>query len=235
MGSDMEITGMAKYKGNKDYHAYFNNGGVIASVYSGLEDDMRCVWEELENRMGLSKSQGGALQIRDLRQLLAESLGAVITSKKSLFQMLVGIVKVGEQPLFLRVHGKRISPAKEWELIGAGDCELTRYLTSLMHYTNLTNQQAALWASHIVSTANLFVQSVGQGIRLSILDPRGTVHYMDGTMFSKSTDIIDKFIGHMWSIVCNLNISEDQCAKLLQEFSAQVLAARKKVPTIMKN
>jgi hypothetical protein len=42
LGSDMELTGVEKYRGNKHYYKYFDKDrGVVAAVYAGSEDEMR--------------------------------------------------------------------------------------------------------------------------------------------------------------------------------------------------
>ncbi len=234
LGSDMELSGIAKYKGIKDHFAAFAPDGLIASVYAGSEDDMRCVWEEIEDRIETQKNQGASMSVRDVRVILSDSLAAVITDRKSKFQMLVGIAKNNEQPLFLRVLGKRASPAKDWEIIGVGDCELTRYLTSLLNHPNLTNYQAALWASHIISVANSFVQGVGQGIRLTVLMPRGAIQYMDGDIFSKKMDLVDSYVGGAWFDFCNVELSQDDYETKLHAFTTSILAARGGIPLVIR-
>jgi hypothetical protein len=231
LGSDMELTGSAKYAGVKDYYKWFaGQKGVIASIYSGREDDMRCVWEELGNRIEVKEKGGLTLEQKDVRIILSESLDAVPIDRKSQFQMLVAITKQEKEPMFLRVLHKRVSPATSWEIIGRGDCELSRYLTSWMK-TDLTQYQAVLWSTHLVNTAKSFVQYVGQGIRISVIKG-GTVAYMDGDIFSQKLAMMDAYIGGLWRDFCNLELSQQEYEMRLQAFTIGACGARGGIPKL---
>jgi hypothetical protein len=231
LGSDMELTGVAKYPGLKDYFKWFDEQkGLAAAVYSGIEDDMRCVWEELGKRIQLKENSGIKLEPNDVRAILSESLTLVITDPKSQFQMLVAITKPAHQPVFLKVFRKRISPATSWEVIGA-DCELTRYLISFMR-ADPTKYQALLWGTHIVNTACSFAQYVGQGIRLSIVKD-GRVEYVDGDIFSRKLSTMDAYIGGLWFDFCNAEMPQQEFEARLQAFTSSILTLRGGIPKIL--
>lgn len=234
LGSDMELSGVAKYKKAKDYFGSFNRGaGVVAAVYSGIEDDMRCVWEELEDRLEARKS-GTPLSVRSVRAILAESLTAVITDRKSKFQMLVVISNLGEKPKFLRVFGKRLTPARDWEIIGVGDCELTRYLTSQMDNPNLTVYQAALWTSYVINVASSFVRDVGQGIRLTVMNSNPNIQYFDGKIFADRLDDIDRFIRAIWSDFCNAEMDENEFRTRVSSHADNISRLRGRIPLVIR-
>ena len=231
LGSDMELTGTAKYAGLKDYYRWFDEQkGVIAAVYAGLEDDMRCLWEELRTRIEAKEKSGLKLEQKDVRAILSESLDAVTIDRKSQFQMLVAITKQEKQPIFLRVFHKRVSPATSWEIIGRGDCELSRYLTSWMK-TDLTKHQAVLWSTHIINMAKNFVQYVGQGIRLSVVKD-GRVACMDGDIFSQKLSTMDAYIGGLWLDFCNVELSQQEYEMRLQAFTSSVCGVRGGIPKV---
>jgi hypothetical protein len=164
LGSDMELTGVEEYRGNKHYYNYFDKDrGVVAAVYAGSEDEMRCLWEELSNQIESHQSTE-PLQIRSL---LEQALQNSILDPDSQFQMLVAISHPDHnqdflkqsQPYFFRIFKTRVTPAKGWELIGGADCGLTRYLTS-MQTQDISVSQAFLSAIRVIGLANRFVQGV---------------------------------------------------------------------------
>ncbi|MGO9641301.1 MAG: hypothetical protein ACLP1Y_08370 [Candidatus Acidiferrales bacterium] len=229
LGSDMELTGVAKYKGVKDYFKWFDGQkGVLAAVYAGVEDDMRCVWEELKNRMEAKENSGEMLGSADVRVILAESLSSVIVDAASEFQMLVAITAREKPASFLRVLGKRVSPATSWEVIGRGDCELSRYLMDCMK-VGLTKQQASLWATHIISTAISYVQGVGQGIRLSVVQD-GRVERVGANLFSQYLAEMDGYVAGLWFELCNLDTSPNTFSERLQAFTTAISKVRDKIP-----
>jgi len=234
LGCDMEMTGVAKYPGIKDYFKWFaRDSGVIAAIYSGNEDDMRCVWEEVEDRIDAKEKESASLEIKDVREILAESLAVVITNRKSTFQMLVAISKDTEgQIQFLRVFGKRVSPAKSWEIIGKGDVELTRYLAHLMP-RNVNQHQALFWTAHIINTANKFVQGVGQGIRLSVVSP-ARVHHLYGSLFTEQLAIAESQIAGIWMNLCNIELSREEFSKYCQSFAVVISELKGNIPRVLQ-
>jgi len=232
LGSDMELTGVAKYPGTKDYFTMFKEHGFVAAVYSGDEDDIRRVWQRVENKIKAGQKVG-VLEGLDVRRYIEETLASTITDKKSQFQMLVAIVGEEESPIFLRTFGKHTSPARGWEIIGRGDCELTRYLTGLMNHPSLTDYQAAIWAAHVINVANSFVQGVGQGIRLSVVYRDGRIQYMDANIFAEKTAEADRYVGGMWFDFCNTAISQEEYDMRLRAFTSRISAVRGGVPKIL--
>ena len=234
LGSDMELTSAAKYKGTKDYHAYFGSASTVAAVFAGTEDDMRCVWEDFQKRINTELLTQKSLDIEDVRSLLSSALSANITDPKSKFQMLVGIAKEDRHTQFFRVFRKRIVPARGWEIIGYGDSELARYLTSQMSHTSLTPYQAVLWTAHIINIANRFVQSVGQGIRITVLNQRAQMQYLDGEMFAHVMDTMDKNIAGMWFDFCNETLSKDEFIRRQTAFDLAAYRLRDQIPKAIK-
>jgi hypothetical protein len=225
LGSDMELTKTAKYKGSKDHFKWFNRDtAVIAAIYSGSENDMRCVWEQVEN--AITERAGELLGATEVRFVLQESLSLVITDPDSTFEMLVAISLHGEGPLFLRIAGNHIAPARDWELIGGGDVELSRHLTSLMNFgALLTRSQSVMWGTYIIGKATDFVQGVGQGIRLSIVID-GRVHYLDGDIFGPKMKSLEEYVSGVFHDFCNLDLAPDELRKRLDNFPTALLHLR---------
>jgi hypothetical protein len=233
LGCDMEMTGVAKYPGIKDHFKWFARElGVIAAIYSGGEDDIRCVWEEIEDRIDAKEKDGTSLEIKDVREILVESLAVVITDRRSTFQMLVAISKREGQIQFLRVFGKRVSPAESWDIIGRGDTELTRYLAHLMPKA-VNQHQALFWTAHIINTANKFIQGVGQGIRLSVVSP-GRVHHLYGSLFTDQLAIAESQIAGIWMNLCNIELSREEFSKYCQSFAGVISELKGKIPRVLQ-
>lgn len=231
LGSDMELTAVAKYKAVKNNMKWFDieSGqakGVFASVYAGKEDDMRNVWENFEREIDQQEKTQSHLSCSDVRGILEKALKVVQFRD---FQMLVGITKETEQPIYLRASYRTTAPAQNWEVIGGGAVELTRYLIELMNYAHLTVEQAVLWTIYMIHTASSYVQGVGQGIRITIND-NGRVHLFDGDIYSANLSTFRDYLSGMWFDFCNLTLSEGEFAKRLDSFRSASIALRRKMP-----
>jgi len=238
LGSDMELTGVARFKGHKHFIQYFDkNKGVAIAIYSGLENDIRCVWEEFEERV--KREAQRALTVPEVRKFLAAALKEVLGNRKSHFQMLVAIAHPDHnpnffgdpQPAFFRVHGSRITPAKDWEIIGAGDCELTRYLTQVMS-RELEPRQAALWMTHIIGLSNKLVPTVGQGIRIISISGAGKFQVADGSPYAQKLDELDEVFAELWADLYEPYLSEEQLEGRIKSFVKDAMRIRKETVRI---
>lgn len=227
LGCDMEITGVAKYTGNKDNYKWFDNeNGVIASVYSGKEDDIRNVWEHLAEKIQERNDNGDTLGVKGVRTILEESLDA---AKSKDFRMLIGITKHGDTPSYLRVTYRTPAPAQNWEIIGGGDVELSRYLVDLMNHPMLTAEQAILWGLHIIKTASSYVQGVGHGIKMNVIE-EGRVYGFGPDLFLTQLRTFEDYIAGLWSDFCNLSLSESEFKLSVDAFRIGTLALKEKLP-----
>jgi len=235
LGSDMELTKVAKYKGRKHFFKHFDGvEGRIFATYAGLEDDMRCVWEELEN--GIEEAEKvKPLTLKGARTVLEEAIRKVIRDKKSSFQMLVGMghskndAFIGP-PTFFRCHGPRLVPGRNWEIIGAGDCELTRYLTDLIHPPNPNLQQAALWAAHIIRISNSFVQTVGQGIQLTAIGFDGNYEIFNADGWMPQLKDMESLVGRLWTDIYDTTLPQDEFEENIQNILELIVKKRKLLP-----
>jgi hypothetical protein len=229
LGSDMEITKTAKHRARKDFQKWFNDEkGIIAAIYSDSENDMRCVWEQIENELKATKNVLNAWNVRDILQ---KSLNIVINDPaNSQFEMLVVISLEGEAPMFLRISRNKIAPAKDWELIGGGDVELSRYLTNLMNFGRSLNQsQAVLWGTYIIETASDFVQGVGQGTSLLVFkDAR--LHRVSGNVFGPMMKTLEVYISNLFRDFCNLELPEGDFEVLIQNLPKAITQLRGCMP-----
>jgi hypothetical protein len=239
LGSDMEMTGVAKFKGNKHYFKYFDSSqGVMAAVFSGVEDDMRCVWEELEEHVDTAPKEK-PLDVLGARNALTQALGKVIKDENSRFQMLVGIGHPENEPAifnkteFFRVSGVRVVPANSWEIIGAGDCELNRYLTSVMDARYIGLYQALLWTAHAIRLSNSFVQGVGQGIQITIVRRDGKLHSLDGELFAPKMSELESSFAGLWADICDLEMPQEEFKQRLKNFSDAVVRNRELLPKVL--
>jgi hypothetical protein len=237
LGSDMEMTGggTLKYRGSKDHWGWFDGeDGTIAAVYAGLENDMRAVWEKLEEGIYARQSDTSVIGVKGVREVLEHAVDEVIGKKKSSFEMLVGISKKQELPLFLKVFGNRVVRADRWELIGYGNCELAHYLLQMFDERGPnTLPQAVLWATHIISTANHFVQYVGQGIRLLVV-ANGQLHLMDGDMFTQRLAEIERRIAGIWFDACNTKLSPEELKAALDRGITGIISASGSFSSLMR-
>jgi hypothetical protein len=225
LGSDMELTAIAKYRGVKDYFKWFDGEeGIIGAVYSGLEDDLRNVWEKITEE--IRKQGNSILGVAGVRRILSNSL-AVVTKRN--FRMLVGITKGGETPLYLRVAYKTVSPGHMWEFIGGGDVELTRYLAGLMTHPSLTTEQAVLWSIYIITAASSYVQGVGQGIRISVVED-GRVHYFNGEVYADKLLTFESYVAGLWFDLFSQNLSKEEYDRRLDAFVVGARAIKDKLP-----
>lgn len=227
LGSDMEITGAAKYKGNKHHYKWFDKEtGVVVSVYSGLEDDIRNVWERLTEQIEDRDNKNEQIGVGGARKVLEESLKLV---KGKRFRMLVAITKEGERPCYLRAAYRTTSPAKNWEIAGGGDVELARYLVGLMDHGTLTVGQAALWSIYIIKTACSYVHGVGQGIRLTIVED-GRLHHVNGDILEDKLSVFEDYISGMWFDFCNLTMADAEYKQRLENVSNAAAVLKGKLP-----
>jgi hypothetical protein len=231
--SDMELTGNAKYKAVKDFQTSFADNGILAAIYSGSEDDMLCLWEEIERGIKKEKDAGLNINVNGARSILKQALAVVTFDKKNPFSMLLAIAKENEHSQYLRVVGNRDMPAPPWDVIGVGDCELSRFLITIMDIPNITKYQAFLWSSYIVGLAKSYVRGVGQGVRISFITPQAKIHYMSGDTFSDKMLGASAVIGGLWTDFCNLSISQEEFKKRSDAVYGSLLAIRGRIPRIL--
>jgi hypothetical protein len=232
LGSDMEMTGggTLKYKGMKDYFGFFDDDqGAIGAVFSGVESEMRNVWEKFEENVS---NQPKASGIKGTRKSLEDAVENAIGKKKSNFEMLTGLSKRGEKSVLLKTFGNKVYPCGRWEVIGYGNCELSRYLIQAIDHPDNSLPQALLWTAHIINTACQFVQYVGQGVRLTVVRD-GHVEYLDGTILTKHLEQIETSIRDIWFDTLNVSLSQDEVKKRLDTSSERILNARGRIPVLI--
>jgi hypothetical protein len=238
LGSDMELTGVAKYRGSKQYKAYYDYElpkaivkGCVGAVFSGIEDDMRRLWEDFRERLGEVETK----EFSEIKDLLSRSLKTIITSRNSKFQMLVGAAHPGED-LFdretkgWRVLGNTLSPAQNWEVIGSGDCELSRYLTDSMNWPHLKPQQTAIWMAHILNLSNQFSQQVGQGSEIMWLQNTGKIRSLKTPYLAKLASEIENEISTLWAEICEVDVKEEEFNPLVRSTFESLISIRAKIP-----
>jgi hypothetical protein len=237
LGSDMELTGVAKYRGSKQFRLTFNkNRGCIGAIYSGAEDDMRCVWEEFVEE----NIRSGPVSFTGVRNALAVALKRAITTKESKqkFQMLVGVGHpseefFGRENAGWRIWGTRITPAKNWEIIGSGDCELTRYLSSMMDIYP-TPHQAALWVAHILNLSNSFSQNVGQGTEISWIRNTGKIERLRNHSYARRMEQAEGEISSLWADICDLDMSDEEFSQNVADCCRRLAEIRSHIPRMFK-
>jgi hypothetical protein len=239
LGADMELTGTAKYRGSKHNLWWFDrNKGVIGAVYSGVEDEMRCLDELLAQTIA-EEEKKQPLDIAGVKKVLSRCIREVITNPKSQFQMLVGIGHPDINPLFqaphnfFRVYGRRLAPAKNWEIIGRGDCELTRYLTSERPHP-LRPHQALLWMVHVINLSKSFVHSVGQGIQIMIVSGTSKPQFIQGDKLVPKIEQAADLINDLWTNLSDIDATTEEFDSYLKNFSEEISSLRREFPKTVK-
>ena len=118
-------------------------------------------------------------------------------------------------------------------MIGYGNCELTHYLIQMFDELGPnTLAQAILWTIHIISIANRFVQSVGQGVRVSVLRG-GKLKHFDGDMFLARLSNIELYIARLWSSVCDTKLSEEELKTSVDKLGRKIMEMRSAFPGLI--